>query len=603
MAALLDLRMPGVYTQEVATLPAAVGVIPSAVPVFIGYTEKAEKKGENLTLKPTRVKSMKEYQNWFGGPALAAIQVEVDDSSTNPLRPEVRVVKPVPLDHKMYYEMLFYYTNGGGPCYIMSVGNYLDELSDKALTDAIGPLKKVKEITILVFPDGTSLPEAKYVNVINAAFIHCEKMKNRVTIIDLNDDNDEDLSAIESNFQTLLSNDIDFKKYGMAYYPYLDTVFSYAYDRSEKVISKITTDATFDASLTKFGTDVKTSRKTYDDAFAAGQTLQAEQTFTNLLKSGLKSWQSAQPGAPSIEDLNKKLVSLATDFEKDIPARLKALIVDPKATDPFKAMDDALAAIATAITTADTATATALTAFKKAQTDAVAGLKGKVNFDYSELGPDILEQVNNLLYGKIKDAISNFPVKLPPCGAIAGIYVRVDATQGVWKAPANVSVLGAIKPTIDIDDDLHANLNAPSNGKAINVIRTYPGRGVLVYGGRTLAGNDLEWRYVNVRRTFCFIEDSVALAMQDFVFEPNNQQTWVRVKSMINNFLNRLWKAGGLYGSTPDDAYQVLLDIPTTMSVEEMLSGIMRIFIKVAVARPAEFIVLQYEHKFELAES
>ena len=209
----------------------------------------------------------------------------------------------------------------------------------------------------------------------------------------------------------------------------------------------------------------------------------------------------------------------------------------------------------------------------------------------------------NLVASKIRDAIANAPVLLPPCGAVAGIYVRTDATRGVWKAPANVSVFGAIKPALEIDDTFHAELNAPPSGKSVNVIRSYPGRGILVYGARTLDGNSLEWRYVNVRRTFCFIEHSVANAMQDFVFEPNNEQTWIKVTSMIRSFLNRLWKAGGLFGSTPEDAYEVLCSVPVTMSVEEMLSGIMRIFIKVAVARPAEFIVLQYEHKFELPQS
>jgi phage tail sheath protein FI len=239
-------------------------------------------------------------------------------------------------------------------------------------------------------------------------------------------------------------------------------------------------------------------------------------------------------------------------------------------------------------------------------TGAKSGVKSAgVRYDVPLSGVSLLalKDVNNLVYGKIKDAIFNFPVTLPPSGAIAGIYVRTDASAGVWKAPANVSVYGGIKPALDIDDDLHANLNAPSNGKAVNAIRTYPGRGLLVYGARTLAGNDLEWRYVNVRRTFCFIEDSIANAMQDFVFEPNNEQTWIKVRAMIRSFLNRLWKAGGLYGNTPDDAYEVICSAPDSMSDDDVLNGIMRIYVKVAVARPAEFIVLQYEHKFELVES
>ena len=91
--------------------------------------------------------------------------------------------------------------------------------------------------------------------------------------------------------------------------------------------------------------------------------------------------------------------------------------------------------------------------------------------------------------------------------------------------------------------------------------------------------------------------------MQDFVFAPNNEQTWIKVRAMVRSFLNRLWKAGGLFGNTPEDAYEVVASHPESMSTDDVLNGIMRIFIKVAVARPAEFIVLQYEHKFEVVES
>src|SRR4051794_13153410 len=107
MAALLDLRMPGVYTQEIPTLPPTVGVIQSAVPVFIGYTEKAMKKGDDFTMKPTRVKSMKEFEDWFGGPPAVDIKVDVDASTAVPA---VRVL-PVTMEYKMYFSMLFYYAN------------------------------------------------------------------------------------------------------------------------------------------------------------------------------------------------------------------------------------------------------------------------------------------------------------------------------------------------------------------------------------------------------------------------------------------------------------------------------------------------------------
>ncbi|NJL77336.1 MAG: phage tail sheath family protein [Saprospiraceae bacterium] len=103
---------------------------------------------------------------------------------------------------------------------------------------------------------------------------------------------------------------------------------------------------------------------------------------------------------------------------------------------------------------------------------------------------------------------------------------------------------------------------------------------------------------MNVRRTFCFIEDSIARAMQDFVFAPNSRATWIKVKAMIGNFLNEIWKAGGLFGDTPADAYRIEVGVPESMTEVDILEGRMIVNIKIAVVRPAEFIILRYEHKF-----
>ena len=607
MAALPDLRMPGVYTQEIQTLPPTVGVIPSAIPVFIGYTEKADKNGESLARIPTRVKSMKEYENWFGGPPLSAIEVEVDDRAANPLRPQIRVLPVGYFKHKMYHALRLYYANGGGPCFIISVGDYSGDPAHTALIEGIIPAIKVKDITILVFPDGTSLTDGNYKLVIEAALTHCEKMKNRVTVIDVNNEFGEDLAKIESVFQTNMPSDIDFKKYGMAYYPYLETGLSYAYSPNQVTVKKHlqTLDAGDSTKAEPLATASKTALDNLNTSGDSLKTAKKKKEFLDALKKALDA-AKANNGAITNAQLKKVAEDFSKSSDQSIPDAVKTAF-DAQNGDPIAALATEIGTATTGVTNATTDYDNKKTAHKDAMKKASDGFlasDGKTQikvYDGSSLSA--LETSNNLIYGKIKEAILNFPVTMPPGPAIAGIYVRTDATQGVWKAPANVSVFGAIKPSLDLDDDMHANLNAPSNGKAINVIRTYPGRGLLVYGARTLAGNDLEWRYVNVRRTFCFIEDSVARAMLDFVFEPNTPQTWIKVKSMIKSFLNRLWKAGGLYGNTPEDAYDVICGEPDSFSVEEMLSGIMRIYIKVAVARPAEFIILQYEHKFQLAEA
>jgi uncharacterized protein len=607
MAALLDLRMPGVYTQEIPTLPPTVGVIPSAVPVFIGYTQTAMKKGESVLNIPTRVKSMREYEEWFGGPPLSDIEVQIDDRTSNARRPEARIISVGDLKFKMYHALLLYYANGGGPCFIISVGDFSGDPAKKPLIAGITPAVKTKDITIMVFPDGPELGDNNYKDVIIAALKHCEKMKNRVTIIDVNEDFGEDLGKIESVFQTNMPSDIDFKKYGMAYYPYLDTGLSYAY--SPDIVSvkeHLQTLSTADAAKAKTLSDAATAGL---DAMktASGAVKAAEQkkTYLDALKKALDDAKVNKPAITNAE-LNNIAKETTQQYGGTLPDAVRTAL-ESQNDDVFAPLNTEVTNAATAVGTATTEynnKKTAYTTAAKAATDGVDSTDGTFKIKvYTGSLMSALNDANNLIYGKIKDAIQNFPVRMPPAAAIAGIYVRTDATQGVWKAPANVSVFGAIKPSLDLDDDMHAELNAPSNGKAINVIRTYPGRGLLVYGARTLAGNDLEWRYVNVRRTFCFIEDSVARAMQDFVFEPNTPQTWIKVKSMIKSFLHRLWKAGGLYGNTPEDAYDVIVGEPDSMSIDDILNGIMRVFIKVAVARPAEFIVLQYEHKFELAEA
>src|SRR5262249_53193482 len=149
-------------------------------------------------------------------------------------------------------------------------------------------------------------------------------------------------------------------------------------------------------------------------------------------------------------------------------------------------------------------------------------------------------------------------ITLPPSAAIAGVYASVDRDRGVWKAPANIGLTSVIGPTVKITHDEQENLNVDTTaGKSINAIRAFTGRGPLVWGARTLAGNDNEWRYVSVRRLFIMIEESVKKASAFAVFEPNDSATWLKVKAMIESFLYGLWTQGALAGSTTDAAYFV----------------------------------------------
>lgn len=199
-------------------------------------------------------------------------------------------------------------------------------------------------------------------------------------------------------------------------------------------------------------------------------------------------------------------------------------------------------------------------------------------------------------------AISALPLKLPPSPAIAGIYAKVDADRGVWKAPANVGLNAVVKPTIEYTNTTNDQLNVdPTAGKSVNAIRPFVGKGTLVWGARTLAGNDNEWRYVSVRRFFIFVEESTKKATEQFTFEPNDANTWVKVQAMIENFLTTQWRAGALQGIKPEHAFYVALGLGKTMTPLDILEGRMIVEIGMAAVRPAEFIILRFSHK--MAES
>ena len=187
---------------------------------------------------------------------------------------------------------------------------------------------------------------------------------------------------------------------------------------------------------------------------------------------------------------------------------------------------------------------------------------------------------------------------LPPSGGMAGIYTTNDNNLGVWHAPANVSMVGVADLPIRLSSVQQENLNVDAvSGKSINVIRFFNGQGILVWGARTLDGNSQDWRYVSVRRTMTFLEQSVKLAARIYVFEPNNANTWAAVKSMISSFLTSIWKAGGLQGAQAADAFSVDIGLGTTMTPEDLLNGFMNVTVKVAVVRPAEFIVITFQQQ------
>jgi len=194
-----------------------------------------------------------------------------------------------------------------------------------------------------------------------------------------------------------------------------------------------------------------------------------------------------------------------------------------------------------------------------------------------------------LYYPWIKtiDPLEKINIFVPPSGYMAGIYARSDVERGVHKAPANEVVRGAIDVKIKVGKGEQDILNP----KGINCIRVFPGRGIRVWGARTISSDSL-WKYINVRRLFLFLEESIDEGTQWVVFEPNDEKLWARVKQTITQFLTRVWKDGALMGTTPEEAFFVKCD-RTTMTQDDIDNGRLIVLIGVAPVKPAEFVVFR----------
>jgi phage tail sheath protein FI len=182
-------------------------------------------------------------------------------------------------------------------------------------------------------------------------------------------------------------------------------------------------------------------------------------------------------------------------------------------------------------------------------------------------------------------------ISVPPCGHVAGLYARVDSDRGVHKAPANEVVRGAV----DLDMQVTRNEQDLLNPVGVNCIRAFPSMGIRVWGARTLS-SDPAWRYINVRRLFNFVEESIDQSTQWVVFEPNDEDLWARVSRDISAFLDRVWRSGALFGATPDEAFFVKCDRETNPpNVRD--AGQLICEIGMAPVKPAEFVIFRFSQK------
>lgn len=188
-------------------------------------------------------------------------------------------------------------------------------------------------------------------------------------------------------------------------------------------------------------------------------------------------------------------------------------------------------------------------------------------------------------------------VNVPLSGHIAGVYARVDAQRGVFKAPANEAILGLLGLTDQITDAEQADLNANS----VNCIRYFGTEGIRIWGARTLAASSSEWRYIPVRRLFNMVEETIARGTRWVVFEPNDERLWARIRRDLRGFLMTIWRAGALAGATPEEAFFVRCDAETNPP-EDVKGGIVRAIVGLAPVRPAEFVIFEVSQRDTGAE-
>ena len=526
-------KTPGVYIEEIPKLPASVAQVETAIPAFIGYTEKAIRDGEDLTLKPTRITTLLEYQNLFGDARKVGFDIKTGS--------EIEVTINKPLLHLMYYNLDIYFINGGGPCYIVSIGDYSMTHSKSNFVDGIDVLAKEDEPTLFVLSDAAILADADYFALCQQALLQCSKLKDRFCIFDVKSD---DLIPYGKNFRDAIG--MSNLKYGSAYFPYLKTALNYAYD-DDQVDLDVHSFETADVNGIKITSDIHDTKVKIRDGAALGFG------FTNNNKTLTITVVPAD---------NTTGTQLVTEWQSEAEKHGFTIVAKGDGS-----------AVTVATPEMNTLTASSLDGIKTSET---------------------------ALYNQIKAKINKVRVILPPSAVVAGVYARVDSNRGVWKAPANVSLNSVIEPIEKITHEAQENLNVDTTGgKSINAIRSFTGKGVMVWGARTLAGNDNEWRYIPVRRLFNMVEESVKKATEFVVFEPNDANTWVRVKAMIENYLTGLWRAGALAGAKTDQAFFVNVGLGTTMTTVDILEGRMIIEIGMAAIRPAEFIILRFSHKLQ----
>ncbi|WP_439488106.1 phage tail sheath C-terminal domain-containing protein [Algoriphagus sp.] len=572
-----DFKTPGVYVQEISTLPASIAPVATAIPAFVGYTASRSKNGETLPVnKPVRVTSYLEYKEIFGEsyPEDYGVTLTLDADGIT----QVAINNPGNFSpYRMTYQVYMYFNNGGGPCYIVSVGDMVPgpdpapaSIVPTALIAGINALEEEDEPTLLVVPEAVILSTIDRKTIHETLLTQCAKLQDRFALMD----------ALHIPGQTVAEDGATFRaevgtsdlKYGASYYPSLKTSLYKYYSESKLTITDNRGGAGLgpfhNKSLLALGNGDAFATATIrinnydnldDDVFNIGSGTYTEGDQFNKATSDITT-----------ADALEQVINNSPEFSVSRAGNLITLT----ATAPGE--EGKLLTLA----------------YTDTNDNGGAVISGSGTFSWQ--APD------KTLYNTIIAKLQAKKMELYPSASMAGICARVDRQRGVWKAPANVDVRGVSRPVVLVNAEDQGLLNVdPTSGKSINAIRFFQGKGNLVWGARTLAGNDNEWKYIPVRRLYIFVEESVKKATEFVVFEPNDANTWLRVKTMIENFLSNLWRDGALAGAKPEDAFFVNVGLGKTMTALDILEGRLIVEIGMAAVRPAEFIILKFSHKLQ----
>ena len=624
-----DYKTPGVYVEEISTLPPSVAGVATAVPAFIGYTAKASRNGKSLDGNPTHITSMLDYQMMFGGEAsLGDITVNLNvDNSVNSINSQY--------NYFLYNSVRLYFANGGGECYIVSVGLHGDAISVDALEAGLSAVEKEDHPTILVSPDAMLLEKKDQAYSFQQAMLaQCNSLQDRVAVLDIFsghvDRADEDVVL---DFRNGIG--INFLKYGAAYYPWILSTYSANFGFEDVKMMSAGGDEINLEDLVSDPSSIINLKAAIEDlgsvsSFIAnpkGEEGNYSESFYKVSADKIGTMDEATTYLSFIKDSVDKIIELKSSGLKN-NLIVNQLNIKTNASSALAGLVKGLSSIDSSLGSGiinvegdyldyDLGSSTISNLYEgledgaklkkaisaiKAQFVSLEGILADLKNDSVAI-KDSLDKIvydSNDFYKNIVNEIQKNASLIPPSGAIAGVYSQVDSNRGVWKAPANVSLSSVASPCLRLDNRQQEDLNVDvTAGKSINAIRPFTGQGTLVWGARTLAGNDNEWRYVSVRRFYNMVEKSLKLSTNWAVFEANDVNTWTRVQGMIENYLTNLWKQGALAGATTDAAFFVNIGLGTTMSQVDILEGRMNIEIGMAVVRPAEFIVLKFSHKLQ----